>query len=87
MFDFFVDLFGEVKKSSFRYQVDSGKKIAIQGYKNILIISDTKIVIKLFIGELVVEGKNLKVKEMETNTIIVVGKISKVSTSGVHDEK
>ena len=47
MFDFFVDLFGEIKKDAFRYQVDCGKKIVVQGYKSVLVSNEEKIVLKL----------------------------------------
>ena len=80
MFDFFYDLFGEIKKKSFRYQVDDGKKIAIQGYKNTLLITENRVVIKLFDGEMEVLGKNLKIKELSQNTMIITGEIVSVCT-------
>ena len=80
MFDFFYDIFGEINKKNFRYQVDGGKKIAIQGYKNILLITENKVVIKLFDGELEVCGKDLKIKELSENTIIILGEIVSVFT-------
>ena len=43
MFDFFNDLFGECKKSNYRIQIDSGKKIVVEGYKNILLIDNKNI--------------------------------------------
>lgn len=87
MFDFFDELFGECKKNSYRFQVDSGKKIVIEGYKNILIIEDERIVIKLFDGELCVVGKNLKVKQFGSNTINICGQINQINLQGENYEK
>ena len=78
MFDFFYELFGEFKKGNYRYQVDSGKQIAIEGYKNVLKIDENNIVIKLFNGELNILGEKLKIKELGKNTIIIVGKINSI---------
>ena len=78
MFDFFYELFGEAKRGNYRYQVDSGKQIAIEGYKNVLKIDDKCVVIKLFDGELTLQGEKLKVKELSKNTIIITGKIISV---------
>ena len=87
VFDFFVDLFQELSPKSFRYQVDSGRQIVVEGYKNILKIDDCNVVVKLFDGELEISGENLHVLEFGTNTIKIVGKIFCVSTRGVKDEK
>lgn|GEM_PF-6973612 len=80
MFDFFCDLFGELNKKSYRYQVDSGKKIAIEGYKNILLITESRIAIKLFDGELEIIGSDLKISKLGQNTIIITGEIISVKT-------
>jgi len=82
VFDFFNDFFGEIKKGTFRYQVDSGNKIAVEGYKNVLKIDDKCIVLKLFNGELEIIGMNLKVKELCTNTIIISGSIKSINQVG-----
>jgi len=80
VFDFFCDLFGELNKKSYRYQVDSGKKIAIEGYKNILLITESRIAIKLFDGELEIIGSDLKISKLGQNTIIITGEIISVKT-------
>lgn len=80
MFDFFCDLFGEIDKKSYRFQVVNGKKLAIEGYKNILLITENKIAIKLFDGELEIVGGNLKVKKLGQNTMIITGEIVSIST-------
>ena len=79
VFDFFNDLFYEIKKGVFRYQVESGKQIVIEGYKNILRIDECCVVLKLSNGELQIAGENLKVKELSSNTIKIVGKIKSIS--------
>ena len=86
MFDFFVDLFQE-RFNTYRYQVDSGKQIAVQGYKAVLKIEENRIVLKLFDGELEILGKKLKVKELGTNTIIITGEVISVSTMGEKNGK
>lgn len=80
MFDFFYDLFGEMNKKAFRYQVDNGKKIVIQGYKNILLVTENRVAIKLFDGEIEIIGNNLKIKELSQNTMIIIGEIVSVVT-------
>lgn len=87
MFDFFNDLFSECKKSSYRIQIDSGKKIVVEGYKNILLIDSQNIIIKLYDEELSIVGNNLKIQQFGSNTIVVCGKIKSVSTQGGRDEK
>lgn len=87
MFDFFNDLFSECKKSSYRIQIDSGKKIVVEGYKNILFVDGDNIVLKLYETELDIKGKDLKIQQFGTNTIIVCGKIYQINTQGERDEK
>ena len=87
MFDFFNDLFSEIDKKSYRYQVDSGKKIVIEGFKNILLITDSRIVLKLFDGELEISGQNFKVKQLGQNNLVVKGDIFSVKTERVSNGK
>lgn len=87
MFDFFVDLFGEIKKDAFRYQVDCGKKIVVQGYKSVLVSNEEKIVLKLKNGELNIFGNNLKIVEFGTNTFVATGTIKSIETVGGGNEK
>lgn len=87
MFDFFVDLFGEIKKNAFRYQVDCGKKIVVQGYKSVLVSNEEEIVLKLENGELNIIGNNLKIVEFGTNTFVATGTIKSVETAGGGSEK
>lgn len=87
MFDFFSDLFAECKKSSYRIQIDSGKKIVIEGYKNILLIDSNNVILRLCDEELSIIGRNLKIQQLGTNTIIICGKILQISTQGGKNEK
>ena len=75
MFDFFNELFKGIKKGAYRYQVDSSGQIAVEGFKTVLKVEETCIVLKLDGGELEITGKNLKVREITTNTIKICGKI------------
>ena len=81
MFDFFDELFGEIEKHSYRYQVDSGKKIVIQGHKNILRIEESTVIVGLKCGELTVCGQNLRVSELGSKQIKIAGKIFSVCVS------
>ena len=87
MFDFFNGFFDEIKKGSFRYQVNSGNQIVVEGYKNILKIDNGIIVLKLSGGELEILGDCLKVKEFGSDTIVIVGKIQSVNQIGAYNEK
>ena len=81
MFDFFDELFGEIKKGSYRYQVDCGKKIVVEGYKNIQKIEAESVVLKLFDGEMEIRGKDLKVSEFLAKTISITGQICTVEVT------
>ena len=78
MFDFFNELFDGAKKGAYRYQVDSGKQIVVEGFKNVLKIEENCVVLKLDGAELEVCGSCLKVKEIGINMIKIYGKICDV---------
>lgn len=75
MFDFFCELFGELKHGNYRYQVDGGKQIALEGYKQVLKAESEVVVAKLVDGEIKVMGSELKIKKLGVNTLIVTGQI------------
>ena len=81
MFDFFDDMFCEAKKCFFRYQVDSGNQIVVEGYKNILLVTAEKVVLKVQGGEICITGKCLCVKEFCSGTIKISGQIYSVENS------
>ena len=87
MFDFFNDFFDEIKKGAFRYQVNGGKGIVVEGYKNVLKIETNSVVLKLNNGELEILGTNLKIREIGGNTIVIEGKIQSVNQVGECNEK
>ena len=80
MFDFFYDLFGEIDKKLYRFQVINGTKLAIEGYKNILLVTESRIVIRLFDGELEITGNKLKVNKFGQSTMTIAGEIVSIST-------
>lgn len=82
MFDFFDELFNEIKHGNYRYQVDGGKQIAVEGYKNILKIDESIVVLKLVDGEMTISGSNFKIKQFGRNTIIISGNIKSVAIEG-----
>ena len=81
MFDFFNDMFSEAKKCFFRYQVNNGTEIVLEGYKNILMVSLEKIVLKVDNGEVSILGSNLCIKELCSSTITVFGRIYSIENS------
>ena len=87
VFDFFNDFFDEIKKGAFRYQVNGGKGIVVEGYKNVLKIETNSVVLKLNNGELEIFGTSLKVKEIGGNSIVIEGKIQSVNQVGERNEK
>ena len=87
MFDFFDDIFKEIKHGNFRYQVDSNKQIAVEGYKNILKIDENCVILRLSTGEMCISGANLKIKEFGGNTIIIFGEIYSVTVEGEKNAK
>lgn len=64
-----------LKDEDFRLVLIDGSFICIQGFKNILKIDESQVVLKLKSSELIIGGKNLSVKELGSHEIIVVGEI------------
>lgn len=86
MFDFFNDMFCETKKCFFRYQVESGNQIVLEGYKNILLVSPEKIILKVQNGEVCISGTSLCVQEFCAGTIKIAGKILCIENSCFGEE-
>ena len=86
MFDFFDDMFCETKKCFFRYQVNSANEIILEGYKNILLVSPEKVVLKVQNGEVCIVGQELCIKEFCAGTIKISGKIFCVENSCFGDK-
>ena len=87
MFDF-IDELKELKNNAvgYRYINYGGKLVIVQGYKDILFFDDTIVTLKLKTGELSVSGTKLIVTEFSTNSIKIVGNISKIEVEGIKDE-
>ena len=87
MFDF-IDELKELKNNAvgYRYINYGGKLVIVQGYKDILFFDDTIVTLKLKTGELSVFGTKLTVTEFSTNSIKIVGNISKIEVEGIKDE-
>lgn len=87
MFDF-IDELKELKNNAvgYRYINYGGKLVIVQGYKDILFFDDTTVTLKLKTGELSVSGTKLVVTEFSTNSIKIVGNISKIEVEGIKDE-
>lgn len=87
MFDF-IDELKELKNNAvgYRYINYGGKLVIVQGYKDILFFDDTTVTLKLKTGELSVSGTKLVVTEFSTNSIKIVGIISKIEVEGIKDE-
>lgn len=87
MFDF-IDELKELKNNAvgYRYINYGGKLVIVQGYKDILFFDDTTVTLKLKTGELSISGTKLVVTEFSTNSIKIVGNISKIEVEGIKDE-
>lgn len=86
MFDFFNDMFSELDKNFFRYQVNNAKEIVVEGYKSILYIDSEKIILKVGGGELCITGCNLCVKEFCVSTISIQGQILSVQNPAIGEK-
>ena len=84
MFEF-VDEIKELKNivTDFRYTNYGGKVVVIQGYKDVLFLDDTLVILKLKSGELSVNGTNLKIKDYTNNFVVLTGNILNIETLGV----
>ena len=83
MFEFINEL-KELKQleTSYRYQNYGGKMLVIEGHKDILLMTDENIVLKLKKGDLSIKGNNLFVSELGQNSIIIKGNIIDIERSG-----
>lgn len=86
MFNFINEFFNDinvttnkaVKRNSFKYVCFNGEIFYAQNFKDIIIFSESEVIIKLFNGELSVMGKNLKIVELSKKFICIKGNIEKV---------
>ena len=71
----------DILNNGFRIVNFSNKSIYIEGFSNILIFEQNLIKIKLKKGIIEIEGENLKIENMDMQTIIIAGKILKLEIS------
>ena len=82
MFNFLDEIEGltglpfDLLKNGFKIYNYSNKCIYIENYKNILLISDSDVEIKMPKGMLKICGKNLKISKLNISSIMVKGEIS-----------
>ena len=68
--------------TGYKYVNLAGRLLYVQGYKDILNFNEHEIVLKLKEGELKIGGKNLNIKELNLNSIVIDGKIILVEEVG-----
>ncbi|MBR4003166.1 MAG: YabP/YqfC family sporulation protein [Clostridia bacterium] len=87
MYDFFeeiVNLSGlplDIFNKGFRVVNLSNRTVFIEGFVNIVSFESTEIIIKLKRGIVKVQGENLKIKNMNLETILIVGSITNLEIS------
>ncbi len=62
----------------YKYTVVSNNVINITGYKKILSYSMESITFSVKKNQLIVEGKNLKIKELDKGNLVLTGSIQKI---------
>lgn len=87
MFSFFEEI---AKLSGVNYEVFNGnfkvinfgnKVVFIESFKNIITFETTEITVKLSKGIVKILGENLKIKNMNTTSIIISGNIKSLEVS------
>ena len=84
MFNFFDEIKSKLGKIDDNFYNDfniinlSGKLLYIEGHKGLTILSNNMIALKVKKGRIVIEGKNMIMKELTENTILIDGEITKV---------
>lgn len=91
MFNFIAEFLNDMpkdtlKNDSFRYFNYGGKFICVQNFKDILVYSKEEIVLKLKSGEISLIGKEMTIKELSDNYIVISGVIKNVEVNGVEDD-
>lgn len=87
MYDFFEEIVKmsglplDIFNSGFRAINFSNKAVFIEGFVNIVSFESIEIIIKLKRGIVKVQGEDLKIKNMNLETILVVGNITNLEIS------
>ena len=83
MFNFFNEIKNKTKYIDENFVNDynliniSGRILYVEGQKGVTILSKDLIAFKIKKGRVVVEGENLFLREITSNTLIIEGKITK----------
>ena len=72
-----------IKTGSFQYTNYSNKFLIVEGIKDLVVLTNENVVLKLKVGEMEVKGNNLQIKELGKNVICIKGKILSVNTSQI----
>ena len=65
----------------------SGEAVYVEGFTQVLSISDEEIALKLKKGKIVVAGEDLIVSTLEKGSVIIMGKINEVRNGEKTDSK
>lgn len=63
---------------SFKYVNFNNEIFYLQNFKDIISLGDEEIIVKLFSGEISINGANLKIDEISDKFICIKGKITKI---------
>lgn len=66
---------------NFRYYVLSNSVINVVGYKKLLSYSLERVVLSIKNNQLNIDGRDLKIKELDKSSMVITGKINKVYLS------
>lgn len=69
----------------YKYTVISNNVINITGYKKILSYTLENITLSVRKNQLVIEGKNLKIKELDKGNLVLTGSIQKIYLNKEND--
>lgn len=79
MFNFFNEFTLSKELKGYRYVNINGKQVYVQGFKNLLLISDEKIILKVDDKEIEILGTNLNIQELGNKVILINGNICGVN--------
>ncbi len=65
----------------YKYTVINNSVVNVTGYKKIINYSTEMVTLSVKKNELIIEGENLKIKELDKGNIVLVGKIYKIYLS------
>ena len=87
MYDFFDEIASktglpfDILNNGFRVINFSNRSVYVEGFTNIINFEDSEVILKLKKGIVKIEGTEIKIKNMNLETIIVVGNIKLVEIS------